>query len=231
LTFGPWQHTEGIILREIPFQDYDQILTLFTSDAGMIKVLYKGSRSKRRGVQGLCIPLTKVEIVYREKSGEIFGCQEMTLVDSYSLLRKKLLHLNVACDLLQVILASQLVGKTAPQLYTLLSFFLEKIPQTAHPWTLATSFRLKLLRHDGLAPFPFICSECGQLLQTVAYTYASEGWCVKHQPAGCRVWEQSELQHIYRLAVCQSYREICADEISSELQNKVEDFFEACVKR
>ncbi len=226
-----FQQTEGIILRAISFRDYDQILTLFTSDAGIIKVIYKGSRSKRRGVQGLCIPLTKVELVYREKRGEIFSCQEMTLVESFSYLRKKLLHLEIACDLLQALLVSQLVGKAAPRLYALLSFYLEKIPQISNPRTLAVSFRLKLLKHDGLVAFPFMCGECQQFLQTVAYTQGSEGWCANHQPNGSRVWEQQELQQLYRLAMCQNYREICAEEVSFELQDKVARFFEVCLNR
>lgn len=226
-----FQHTEGIILRAIPFRDHDQILSLFTPDAGMIKVLCKGSRNKRRGIQGLCIPLTKVEVVYREKRGEIFSCQELTPVDSLSFLRKELIYLEVACDLLQVIIASQLMGKAAPQLYVLLSIYLKKIPQTFNPWILAASFRLKLLKHDGLAVFPFICSDCQQFLQTAAYTQESEGWCVNHQPVGSQAWEQNELQQLYRLACCQNYREICADEISFSLQNKVAHFFDECVKR
>lgn len=226
-----FQHTEGVILRVIPFRDYDQILTLFTQDVGIIKVIYKGSRSKRRGVQGLCSPLAKVEVIYREKRGEIFSCQEMALINPFSPLRKELHHLEVACDLLQVILASQLVGKAAPQLYALLCFYFEKIPQTLNPWTLALSFRLKLLRHDGLVAFPLVCSECRQILETDAYTYESEGWCLNHQPLGSQVWRQDELQKIYRLANCQSFREISEERISFELQNKVAAFFEACLRR
>jgi len=226
-----FQYTEGIILRVIPFRDYDQILTLFTPHAGIIKVLYKGSRSKRRGVQGLCIPLTKVEVVYREKRGEIFSCHEITLVDSFSFLRKELLHLEVGCDLLQVILTSQLVGKASPRLYALLCFYLEKIPQTYNPWVLTVSFRLKLLRHDGLIALPFSCSECRQLLQGMAYICEAESWCEAHYPLESQRWEKKELEQLYRLAMCQNYRDIHTDDIPRELQNKVVQLFETCVRR
>ena len=103
-----FQCTEGVILRVIPFRDYDQILSLFTSDAGLIKVIYKGSRSKRRRGQGLYMPLTQVEVIYCEKQGEIFSCHEMVCIESFTFLRKELVFLEVACDLLQVILTSQL---------------------------------------------------------------------------------------------------------------------------
>ncbi len=222
--------TEGVILRVIPFRDYDQILSIFTADAGLIKVLYKGSRGKRQRGQGMTIPLTKVEVIYREKRGEIFSCHEMTLLDSFSFLRKKLLDLEVACDLVQALLASQFLGKSATQLYALLCFYLVKIPHTVNPWILATSFRLKLLKHDGLIAFPFRCCECWQSLQGLAFTRDSESWCPNHQPVGSLIWEQAELQLLYRLATCQSYREICSNEISLGLQNKMMAFFDACVK-
>jgi DNA repair protein RecO (recombination protein O) len=225
-----FQHTEGIILRTIPFRDYDQIITLFTPHVGILKILYKGSRSKRRGAQGLCLPLTQVEVVYREKKGEIFACQEITLMNPFSFLRKELHHLQAACELLQVVLASQLTGKAAPALYALLCFYLEKIPCTLNPWTLTTSFRLKLLRHEGLSTIPFICSACQRLLHTVAYTHKSEAWCLDHRPTESQVWESKELEQIYRLTTCQSYREISKENISLELQKKAARFFDACLR-
>lgn len=225
-----FQHTEGIILRTIPFRDYDQIITLFTPHVGILKVLYKGGRSQRRGAQGSCLPLTQVEVVYREKKGEIFACQEITLMNSFAFLRKELPHLQAACELLQVVLASQLTGKAAPALYALLCFYLEKIPCTLNPWTLTTSFRLKLLRYEGLIAFPFVCSECQQLLHTVAYTCESEAWCMDHRPRESQIWEPRELEQIYRLTICQSYREISKENISLELQKKAVNFFDACLR-
>ena len=226
----PFQRTEGIILRAIPFRDYDHILTLFTPDAGVMKLLVHGSRSKRRGVQGLCIPLTKVEAVYREKGGEIFSCQEIVLLESYAHLRTELSRLEAACDLLHAVCCSQLEGKPAPCLYALLCFFLERISHALFPTSLAVCFRLKLLKHDGLAAFPFRCSACGQLLLTEAYTRHSEGWCMNHRPSGSSAWSQKSLELIYRFVASQSYREICAEEVSSELHIQVSRFFDHCLR-
>ena len=203
-----FQSTDGIILRVIPFRDYDQILTLFTQGAGMIKVIYKSSRSKRKGVQGLCIPLTRVEVIYQERNSEIFSCHEMALVDSYRTLRQKLTDLEVACDLLQIIAGSQLLGKAAPQLYSLLCFYLERIPQTPNPWVLAMSFRLKLLKHEGVIAFPLICSECGGILVKSAFVRETDWRCRDHQLPGSIFWEEEELQVIDRLTTCQNYREL-----------------------
>ena len=225
-----FQHSEGIILRVIPFRDYDNILSLLTPDAGLIKLIYHGSRSKSRGMQGLCIPLTKVEAVYREKASEIFVCEEMRLIESFSNLRQELHHLEVACDLLHVVASSQLVGKSAPALYALLSFFLQKIPLTLFPLALAVSFRLKLLKHDGILAFPFICPACGQELLSEAYPYADEVWCESHRHVGSKTWGQMELKQLYRLAEAQSFQGIQSEKVSPELYQQVSSFFDSCIK-
>lgn len=225
-----FQQTEGVILRVIPFRDYDQIITLFTQDIGILKVLFKGSRSKRRGVQGICLPLTRVEVVYREKNSEIFACQEMALLESYTGLRKKLNFLNVACDLLQVVAGSQLVGKPAPLLYALLLFYLEKISTISDPWVLAMSFRLKLLKHEGLITYPFFCSICRHDLWSEGYQEEGEWWCKEHQQMGSVYWHPEELQLLYQLALCQHYQELSVCQMSTCVQDKMKDFFETCLK-
>jgi len=222
--------TEGIVLRVIPFREYDQIISIFTPEAGVIKVMYKGSRNKRNSGKGVSMPLTKVEVVYREKKGEIFSCFELNCIEMFPSLRTNLSFLETACDLLQVITDSQFMGKGAPQLYALLCYYLKKISQTADPWLLATSFRLKLLKHDGLVGFPLICSECSQLLRDEAFTQNGEGWCTVHQPRGSQKWDLEELHVIYRLAESLSYQEICSLEISSALQRKINYFFRGCLQ-
>ena len=222
-----YQQSEGIILRAIPFRDYDHILTLFTP-TGVMKLVVYGSRSKRRGVQGLCVPLTKVSIVFRETGGEMYTCQEISLVDPYARLRQELHQLEGACDLLHAVSASQWVGKPAPHLYALLCFFLERIPESHFPASLAVCFRLKLLKHEGLAAFPFVCSACGQVLLAEAHTLHAEGWCMAHRPVGSVAWSQKSLELIYRLAVSQSYREICTSEVSPQLQSQVIQLFDDC---
>jgi len=222
-----FQATEGIILRVIPFRDHDQIVFLFTHDAGFIKLLCKGSRRQR---QEAFVALTKIEVVYCEKRGEIFSCCEMFLIDSFPVIHREWIYLETACDLLYAILASQLLGKAAPQLYALLCVYLQKIPQTANPWVLAASFRLKLLKHDGLIVLPLVCSECQQLLQTAAFTQHSEGRCANHQLSGSLPWSKEELEVLYLLATCQNYRDIAQHDLSPQLREKIAVFFESCAK-
>lgn len=218
--------TEGIILRATPFRDYDHILTLFTPDAGLIQLMVYGSQSKKKGGQALYMPLIKVESVYQEKGGEIFSCKELSLIDSYPYLRKELRYLEAACDLLKCVSGSQLNGKPAPLLYLLLSRFLEKIPEAQFPEVLAAAFRLKILMHEGVATFPFVCSSCQELLLTEGFTSNAEGWCFNHRPPASLAWNQTQLETIYRLASSRSYQEICAEEATPQLMVQITRFFE-----
>jgi len=221
---GDFEQAEGIILKVIPFRDYDQILTIFTHEQGIIKLIYKGSRSKRRGVQGLCVPLTLVQVIYREKRGELFSCQEMTGMEFYHSLRHSLPCLEAACDCLKALERSQLVCKPSPMLYQLLCFYLDRMETITDPWVLALSFRLKLLMHDGLARFPFLCATCFQPLQEVAYVHLTDWGCREHLSQG-HYWNEHEVQQVYRLALCQSYQELINETISEELKAKVNHFF------
>jgi DNA repair protein RecO (recombination protein O) len=122
------------------------------------------------------------------------------------------------------------MGKSAPQLYSLLCYYLKKIPQMANPWLLAASFRLKLLKHDGLARFPFKCSECGKCLDDEAFIYGSEGWCRAHHFEKSQTWDSIELQTVYHLANSQSFKEICLLDVQPKLQGKITVFFKACLQ-
>lgn len=208
MTQQVFQCIEGIILRVIPFGDYDQIFSLFTAESGLIKLFFKGSRSRRRGLQGICLPLTGVQVVYKEKNSELFSCHEMTLIEPYRFLRTHLPHLEAACDMLKAVDASQLPGKPAPHLYALLMYFLARIPDCGDPSLLPISFRLKLLRHDGLLGFPLECSICQEQLLSKAFQNQHESFCEVHRASGALQFDEEEIRLLEHLAVCQNFQEL-----------------------
>lgn len=141
--------TEGIVIQAVPFRDYDKILTLFTLDAGIIKLFCKGY--KKPGKSGsISSLLSRIEVSYQEKNSELFFCEEMTLIDTYQSLRLKLPTLTAACELLRLVQISQLVGKPAPALYQLLRFFLARMPESQDTQVIVITFMLKILRHEGI---------------------------------------------------------------------------------
>jgi DNA repair protein RecO len=142
--------TEGIILNTLPFQDYHQILTVFSKELGMIKLIVKYAlRGKGRGSD----PLTQAEFVLHQKSSELFQCKEISPIDHFLPIRQSILHLEAACALLHALKTSQFPHKPALKLYELLSIYLKMVPSFDNPHLLAASFRLKILRYEGLIAF------------------------------------------------------------------------------
>lgn len=221
-----YQSTEGIVVRATSYRDYDQIVSLFTAQAGLIKVMCYGSRSQRSKFRSLCLPLTRLEIVYREKQGEIFECRDMSLIDSHASLKQHFHHIDAACDLLHALNSSQMLGKEAPDLYALLIFYLKKIPLINDPWILALSFRLKLLKYEGLLTCPFICDQCRQPLLQAAYFLESEWRCSEDRPTGALYLSEQELQLIYQLVSCQKYGDLTSIVLSLDLKAKIGHFFQ-----
>lgn len=218
------------MLRATPYRDYDQIITLFTAKAGLIKIICYGSRSQKSKWRSLCLPLTHLEIVYREKQGEIFECRDLSLIDSHNSLKQHFQHIEAACDLLHALNSSQMPGKEAPDLYALLIFFLKKIPLINDPWILAISFRLKLLMHEGLLTCPFICHQCQQPLLQSAYFSEGEWQCPEDQLQGSLHLSGQELQLVYRLVSSRKYGDLINILLPTDLKVKINHFFQACLK-
>ena len=217
--------TEGIVLRVIPFRDYDQIISIFTPENGLIKILHKGRSTKRKTGKSPCMPLTKVEAIYREGRGEIFNCLELNTLSIFPQLRKELLFLEVGCDLLQAVIDSQMEEKKAPHLYALLCSYLEKIPLTPNPRILTTSFQLKLLKHDGLIGFPLICTECGKPLTKEAFLSSEEFFCASHHPIEAEKIDSDDIDLLFCLTESRRFQELRLLEISPFLQLKISSFF------
>jgi len=224
-----YQKTQGIILHLIPFREAHQIVIIFTLDAGLIKVICYGSRSSRSKWFGLCRALTQVEVVFREKNGEIFECRDLDLINSYDYLKQDFNQMEAACDMLYSLNRSQLPGRSAPKLYALLIYYLSKISTIHDPWILSLSFRLKLLRHDGLLDYPFICHHCEKPLLGEAYYAQNETYCKLHGCDQSLFISECELPLVYSLTACQSYLALTQVSLTRELKAKILVLFEDCL--
>lgn len=189
---------EGIILHTVPYGNDDQILTLFTSDSGVIKLFCKRGKKKWHRYT----PLMLVEVTCREKKSELLACEEIHLIQSYSNLRNEFSRLQAGCDLIRAIYVSQLMGKSAPLLYQLLIYYLDKLADVCHPELLVASFRLKVLKHEGVLALGSVVSG----------------------------FSLSESEVLRSLALSQSYQQLLETNLSKELSKKIEGFFEHQLK-
>lgn len=184
-------HTEGVIIKSTEFQDRDHITTIFTRDSGILKLFLKKKNFT---------PLNQVEIVYSERKNEICSCHEISLLQSHAALRNQFHHLEAACDLLNALNISQLAGKPATPIYELLLFNLNKIHLEQDPSFFSSSFRLKILKYEGLLYFPLDVEEG-------------------------RYFNADEQRVLETLSFSRSYREIASFSISKEFNARVHAFF------
>lgn len=140
----------GIILHSIPFQDHDQILTLFSEEVGLIKCFVKKGRSQKKGLTSALAPLTHVEIVYQEGSSELHPVQELTPLRYFLRLREKGDRLEAACGMANALLQALPLEQPASSLYHLLLKCMEQLPEAVDPLSLLALFKIKILLHEGL---------------------------------------------------------------------------------
>jgi DNA repair protein RecO (recombination protein O) len=214
--------TEGIILQTLNFQDFDQIATVFTP-MGLIKLIIKGANHSRRNPSKPS-PMALGEFVYTQGKSELFKCLEFSLTKQYSAIRTSLSALEAACDILHAIIESQLPHKPAPDLYHLILWTFGKLPSCIDPHALAVSFRLKILRHDGLIRLHTCCNVCGSRLIR-AYVASGETLCQKDAPPHHLLLELNELEVLCSLLDFRVFSEIAGIQISSTLRDKIKRLF------
>ena len=220
--------TEGIILQAIKFQDYDQIITVFTPADGVVKFFVKGALRPKYNQGALTAPLSRAEFVYKRGKSELLVCQEISMLNQHLSLRQDIDQLEAAFDLLLALISSQLGDTPAPDLYNLLVSYLEKLAIHSDPWALAASFRLKILRHEGRLGLSQNCAHCNTALQTL---YFSEGecYCRSHAPPGSQEFDPEEIELLLALAYCRTHGQLAALTISSALRHKIKLLFQSCL--
>lgn len=218
-------HIQGIITQVVPFRNYDAILTLFTPEEGLVKFFHKGAYSpKKQGGASATAPLSVVEVIYTKGRGEMHPCSEVHVLDHHLGLRGQLATLETACELIHTIMATQQQGKGAPDLYRLLLIYLSRLSTSAAPQTLAASFRLKLLRYEGLFAFLSHCSACAMELRE-AWVYQSEAYCRTHTPPEALSFTEEERGIVELLTFGRDMNQLAALEITGLLSNKVGRLF------
>lgn len=217
--------TEGIVINAIPFRNYDCILTLFTPLEGLVKLFFRGAYSQKKGSgSGITTPLSIVEVFYSKGKTDLHSCIEIAVVDHNLSLRQNLCILEAACDMLRSISTTQQLGKAAPELYKLFRLYLNKLSFASAPQAIVGSFRLKLLRYEGLLSFFSHCCECSETLND-AWIYGGEAFCFSHMPLEACFLAQEERILAERLAFCRDFALLAETQISTDLSEKINHLF------
>lgn len=213
------ESTEGVILNTLHFKDYDLIVTVFSPGLGLCKFYVKGALRPSKKASAPCL-LSRCEFEFRQGKGNLLICEEVTVVNQFLGLRRDYSTLEIACQLLQMLLRSQMPDKPAPDLYKLLLKYLEGLGSASDPKVIKASFQLKLLRHDGHFYLPEACQKCGKILEGFQYFYG-ECFCPGHEVAGSLHFNPEEADMLRILAYCRSLADLRGAVLASELEEKI----------
>lgn len=214
------ERAEGIVLRAVPFQDCHHITTVFTEQRGLISLFVRGTHRSRHFSHAVVTPLTRAEFHYGVKENkDLFRFKDASVLDQHLNLRGDYHTLEMACEMAQALLATQVQWKPAPRLYCLFLSYLSQAARTDNPNALFSSFLLKVLKHEGLLALHDKCTHCEAPLTSV-FLWGSEGYCAAHAPEGAISLSDEERAQLVLLSAARTLREVEALEIPSELKDK-----------
>jgi DNA repair protein RecO (recombination protein O) len=178
---GRTYKTEAIVLRSLRFAEADRILHLYTSERGRVGAIAKGVRKTKSRFGARLEPLSHVELLLHEGSGELQTVTGVDLRRSHRATREEPYRLRVGLIGAEAML--RLFGEPEgnDRAFTALARFLELLDElppddgdsAVEP--LVLSFQLKLLWVAGYLPHLTSCVECGATDDLVAFSPRAGG--------------------------------------------------------
>jgi DNA repair protein RecO (recombination protein O) len=179
---GRTYKTEAVVLRSFRFGEADRVLHLYTLERGRIGAVAKGIRKTKSRFGARLEPLSQVELMLHQGSGELQTVTGVELVRSHRETREQQYRLAVGLLGAETMLRLFTEQEANPRAFEALTRFLDLLdtlaPVEGRPALdpLALSFQLKLLWLSGYLPHLTSCAECGADAETlVGYSPKSGG--------------------------------------------------------
>jgi DNA repair protein RecO (recombination protein O) len=159
--------TEAVVLRSLRFGEADRVLHLYTLERGRIGALAKGIRKTKSRFGARLEPLSHVELMLHQGSGELQTVTGVELVSSHRAAREDSYRLGAGLVGAEAMLRLFTEQERNPRAFQALTRFLELLdelePRAERPGLdpLVLSFQLKLLWLSGYLPHLTSCAECG----------------------------------------------------------------------
>ena len=147
------ENVRGLVLASLDYREKEKILRIYTKEKGKLSLIIR----QKPGNHLLTTPLSEGEFIFNRQRGNLHSVKDASLINPRLHLRKTLSILKSAGAFLQVVIHSQLDEKPTPCLYELLTSYLDHLPKSPNHALLIASFKLKLLKYEGLigeSPLP-----------------------------------------------------------------------------
>ena len=179
---GRTYRTEAVVLRSFRLGEADRVLHVYTADRGRIGAVAKGVRRTKSRFGGRLEPLSHVELMLHQGSGELQTVTGADLRASHHEAREDPYRLAVGLIGAEAMLRLFTEQEANERAFTALTRFLDALDGSesrgsARPALdpLVLSFQLKLLWLSGYMPHLDSCVECGAVEGLVGYQPAAGG--------------------------------------------------------
>ncbi|HEY6068508.1 MAG TPA: DNA repair protein RecO [Gaiellaceae bacterium] len=159
--------TEAVVLRSFRFGEADRVLHLYTLERGRLGAVAKGIRKTKSRFGARLEPLSHVELMLHQGSGELQTVTGVELIRSHHAAREQQYRLAVGLVGAEAMLRLYTEQEGNARAFTALARFLDLLdalePGSGRPALdpLALSFQLKLLWLSGYLPHLTSCADCG----------------------------------------------------------------------
>src|SRR4029079_6268938 len=174
--------TEAVVLRSFRLGEADRVLHVYTADRGRVGAVAKGVRRTKSRFGGRLEPLSQVELMLHQGSGELQTVTGADLRARHHESREDPYRRAVGLMGAEAMLKLFTEQEANERAFTALTRFLDrldKLPTRARaqpPFApLGLSFQLKLLWVSGYRPHLESCVECGSVEGLVGYLPAAGG--------------------------------------------------------
>ena len=179
---GRGYKTEAVVLRSFRLGEADRVLHLYTLARGRVGAVAKGIRKTKSRFGARLEPLSHVEVMLHEGSGELQTVTGVELLHSHRAAREERYRLGIGLVGAEAMLRLFTEQEQNERAFTALTRFLdlldEAAPTAGRPALdpLALSFQLKLLWLSGYLPHLTSCANCGaQDVALIGYSPAAGG--------------------------------------------------------
>ena len=176
--------TEAVVLRSFRLGEADRVLHLYTLDRGRVGAVAKGIRRTKSRFGARLEPLSHVEVLLHQGSGELQTVTGVELIQAHRAAREDSYRLNVGLVGVEAMLRLFTEQEANPRAFRALTRFLELLDEAPRPNDarartaldpLVLSFQLKLLWLSGYLPHVTSCAECGAEGGLIGYSPRAGG--------------------------------------------------------
>ena len=198
--------TEAVVLRSLRLGEADRVLHLYTLERGRVGAVAKGIRKTKSRFGARLEPLSHVEAILHQGSGELQTVTGAELIRSHSAAREDPYRLGVGLVGLEAMLRLFCEQEANSRAFGALTRFLDvldrlpsRAPKRPALDPLGLSFQLKPLWLSGYLPLLDSCAECGSAGPLAGFSARAGGAVCRACAAGAVALSSDGLAGVERL--------------------------------